>query len=345
MKLSDLHATSRLHEVYTLWHQSAEAYEDPGEFRTYLNACIQAIRNVTFILQSQKSEIENFEIWYSEWQTAMKNDQIMKWCVATRNKIVKAGDLEKHSEAIVSYIASYFEPPKFHFRVSPFSSATEIAHEVAINFLLPELRNDGFLKVEKRWVSVDFPKIELLELLAYAFSFLANLLADVEKRNGPTAKSNTEEIEQTFNKSTEFLKINKADMPLCMAAFEDIRTQWLKLPHLEFTQAVVAKDQKIDPPKEKIIKRYGGLPSLSPSEEKIESGLRKQATLILKQAKKNLIKDKRLVTVAFLINPNKEMSIVEINYENYEDKYLVWESVAKEVFRRRATAIITVGEM
>ena len=93
--------------------------------------------------------------------------------------------------------------------------------------------------------------IELLELLAYAFSFLATLLADVEKRTGPTAKSNTEEIEQKFNKSTEFLKIKKVDMPLCMAAFEDIRTQWLKLPHLEFAQAVLEKDRKSDPPKEK----------------------------------------------------------------------------------------------
>ena len=51
------------------------------------------------------------------------------------------------------------------------------------------------------------------------------------------------------------------------------------------------------------------------------------------------------MTVAFLIGPNQEMAIVEIRYENYEDKYLVWEAVAKEVLRRRATAIITVGEM
>ena len=130
MKLANLHATSRLQEVYILWHKSVEAYEKPDEFRTNLNACVQAIRNVTFILQSQKSEIEDFEKWYSPWQNAMKNDKIMRWCVEARNIIVKAGDIEKNSMAIVSYVASYFEPPKWHLIVDPFPSATEIAHYV-----------------------------------------------------------------------------------------------------------------------------------------------------------------------------------------------------------------------
>jgi len=328
-----------------LWHKSADAYEDPDEFRTYLNACIQAIRNVTFILQSQKSEIKDFESWYPKWQEVLKNDPIMRWCVDTRNKIVKSGELEKHSVAIVSYVVSYLEPPKYHFRINPFSSAVEIAQEVVVNHLKAKHRSHGLLKIEKRWVSKDFPDIELLEILAYAFSFLATLLADVEKMKGPILQQNTEGIEKNFNKSIKALKLNKIDLPLCMTSFEEIRTQWLKLPNLEPTQVLIENDKKPEPTKDKIIKRYGGLPTLTPTEKEIKSDLKKQALIFLKQAKKCLKKDKRLATVAFLVGEKNEATIIELRYENYEDKYLMWESVAKEVLKRRAVAIITIGEI
>lgn len=343
MKLANLHATSRLQEVYILWHKSVEAYEKPDEFRTNLNACVQAIRNVTFILQSQKSEIEDFEKWYSPWQNAMKNDKIMRWCVEARNIIVKAGDIEKNSMAIVSYVASYFEPPKWHLIVDPFPSATEIAHYVTIKYLPTELRNNGFLKIEKRWVSDDFPNVELLEVLAYAFSFLVRLLSDIEKREGPNLRNINENLEKEFKKSTEILKIIKNDLPTSMVAFEDVRTQWLKLPNFEVVKTVI-RDLNFDVPREKVIKRYGDLSSLSSSEKEIKSDLKKLATLFLKQAKQMLKKDKCLACVAFLISEDKKVTINKIEYVNYDDKYFIWEAFAKEVLRQRAESIIIIGE-
>lgn len=115
-----IHAISRLHEAYRLWHQAAKYYASPEEFRTYLNACIQALRNVTFVLQKQKSEIDNFKEWYAQWQNALKADKIMTWCVAARNRIVKQGDLETRSIALASYVASYLEAPKHEFEVEAY---------------------------------------------------------------------------------------------------------------------------------------------------------------------------------------------------------------------------------
>ena len=104
-------AHNRLEEAHRLWHKAAQEYEDPISFRTNLNACIQALRNVTFVLQKQKSNIPNFESWYSEWQRRMKADAILNWIVQARNKIVKEGDLETKSIARGSVLANYYDPP------------------------------------------------------------------------------------------------------------------------------------------------------------------------------------------------------------------------------------------
>jgi hypothetical protein len=44
-------AHRRLEEAHRLWHRAAESYDDPDEFRTNLNALLQALRSVTFVLQ------------------------------------------------------------------------------------------------------------------------------------------------------------------------------------------------------------------------------------------------------------------------------------------------------
>ena len=52
-----------LEEAHRLWHRAAESYEDPEEFRMQLNALIQALRNVTFVLQKEKLKIQDFDRW------------------------------------------------------------------------------------------------------------------------------------------------------------------------------------------------------------------------------------------------------------------------------------------
>jgi hypothetical protein len=55
---------SRLRQTHDLWHETAAAYPDADEFVTKLNACVQAARSVTFVLQKELRHREWFEDWY-----------------------------------------------------------------------------------------------------------------------------------------------------------------------------------------------------------------------------------------------------------------------------------------
>ena len=54
----------RLVEAHLLWHQTLAQYQQPELFQANLNATIQALRNITFILQSEKHSFDQFEGWY-----------------------------------------------------------------------------------------------------------------------------------------------------------------------------------------------------------------------------------------------------------------------------------------
>src|ERR1700722_12264473 len=53
----------RLVEAHILWHQSLEKYHESDAFLANLNATIEALRNVTFVLQKERS-VPDFDAWY-----------------------------------------------------------------------------------------------------------------------------------------------------------------------------------------------------------------------------------------------------------------------------------------
>jgi len=336
-----LPAISRLREAYGLWHEAAKNYGSPDEFRTYLNACIQALRNVTFVLQKQKSGIDNFEEWYSQWQAALKADKIMAWCVTARNCIVKQGDLETRSIALAAYVASYLEAPKHEFEVDPFVDTAEIAKKIVSKHLPKYLHQEGYLKVERRWIDKGLPEYELLEVLSYAFSVLTQLVMDVQTRQGPKFSKQKENIEEAFSKSASAIQIDKSVIPYCMSSHADWRTVWVKLPSMQIMQYVVKDRAGELVSKEKILKKYG---LASPSETKEQSELLKQALYFLEQAKRMLTVDKHLITAVFLISADKKLTILPLEFEDHDQKYVMWDIVASELERRDANAIIVIGE-
>src|SRR5438067_1234385 len=93
---------SRLQEAHRHWHHALHNYADPNAFRSYLNSCIQSLRNVTFVLQQKKASIGNFSDFYEPWQAQLRSDPVLKWVVEARNRVVKQGDLETKSVARTS---------------------------------------------------------------------------------------------------------------------------------------------------------------------------------------------------------------------------------------------------
>src|SRR5579862_9747614 len=123
-------AHRRLEEGHRLWHRGAEAYEDPEEFRTQLNALIQALRHVGFVLEKEHSAIPDFETWYESWMDILKRDGVLRWLIRARNFIVHEGDLETRSTATAAIQASWDVPQSKTFEVPPLIPTLAIAAKI-----------------------------------------------------------------------------------------------------------------------------------------------------------------------------------------------------------------------
>src|ERR1019366_1298075 len=132
-------AHKRLQEVHRFWHECASGYQDPEEFSSKLNACIQAARNLTFALQKESQLIPGFTEWYPSWQDRMKSDPVMKWLHDSRTHIVHKGDLQTESRAIVRLQLDYADAGQEVVDSLPQSSRANsgsASHEVEANPLL-----------------------------------------------------------------------------------------------------------------------------------------------------------------------------------------------------------------
>jgi hypothetical protein len=91
----------RLADAHVLWHQALDAYGDPERFRANLNATIEALRNITFAVQNEEGAFVDFNAWYQPWRTRLKADAMATWVKDSRNLVVKQGELETNSKAVV----------------------------------------------------------------------------------------------------------------------------------------------------------------------------------------------------------------------------------------------------
>jgi hypothetical protein len=83
---------------YFLERMMAE-YHNPQKFRWNLNAFLQALRNVTFLLQSQLAHRDGFDSWYAARQEEMGRDALLRRFVEGRNIVVKQRNLLMKSTA------------------------------------------------------------------------------------------------------------------------------------------------------------------------------------------------------------------------------------------------------
>lgn len=335
IKRKQLNADARLHEAFTHWHHAAENYKNPEQFRIFLNACIQALRNTTFVLQKQKKQIPNFDNWYTQWQDYLKSHPIMKWCVSARNTIVKQGDLETHSAARACYLSSYIDPPQNNFKVDPFTDTAIIAKKIA-DKLPDELKQAGYLKVERRWVADNLPDYELLEVLAYAFSVLSYLVKDAQAQQGPLALKMT---------SDRNVIMNQGLFPACMSSFSNYRSVYLKLPSME-VECYSSKDINFSMlSAEEIIKKYGDDALKMHGDYKDKSHIFNFAVQIKEQSKIMLSVDGYLITTVIMISDDKIIHLMPVEFKDNDHKYVMMREIAKEAERRRATSLILIGEV
>jgi hypothetical protein len=153
----------RLRQMLQLWEHAAESYFSPEQFQLNLQNCITTSRTVTFIMQSNKSSVGDFEAWYGNYVNKWKLDPIMKWAKDSRNIIEKQGDLAIFSQIKAKIICSYIGGPTTDWIGSSlFRSNEAIRASIPKKFLIPQVIQHGTLVIERRWVANSLPDIEIL---------------------------------------------------------------------------------------------------------------------------------------------------------------------------------------
>lgn len=314
----------RLNDAHRLLHAAQESYFDPDDFRARLNDLIQALRNVTFILQSNKSRIPNFDGWYSKWQQAMRADPLLLWAHDARTQVVKRGDLETFSKARIAIVDSYFTPRSQDLDVPPWSSPEEIAAAVAKKLEPPETaREIATVRVERRWVDSNLPNHELLDVLHYVLMCLRDLVDSAHAQiEGPNDPANVD-----------------VQFPGYVEASEDVRTAYLRLKDLRFVTPSTINRNVGEINKEMLEERYGAEAlKLTPG-----STFTQLAHSAFRMARNVIERDGYHRHFAIIVGP-AGVHIAEIAAEDKGDKLLIWARIAKQMRERGDTSIIVVGE-
>lgn len=321
----------RLEQAHRLWHQALETYDDAEGFHANLNALIESLRNVTFMLQSEKERIAGFDDWYKKWQEAMKGDIVMSWLHDARTTVVHKGDLETASTAVARVhtnltlaTATINVPPTIPTDVASTILANKLPEPFASN---PQ---DLVLSVERRWCVADLPGYELLDALAHAYAVLSKLVMEAHER----MDHELEDLVYDANHPDVL-----GDRRPCMIATTELRTVRISLAD----RKVLAPHKiAVSPsPREIAIAahRYGIRESLPLADDPFQF-----AETLIPLAKKILKKDKHHTRLVWLKSASG-WTCRELNAFDRTEKYVLMRHLAEEIQRLKVTALVDIGEV
>lgn len=317
----------RLNEVGLLLDEVASTYHHPDKFVMNVNHAIQGMRNVTFILQSEKASIPNFDSWYESWREQLKKDVIMKWLHQARNKIVKQGDLEVSSWAKV-VIKNWLNFTMHEVKVCPTLSASELvdaAWKSTPKAILDKF-GDALVSVERYWAVTDFPNTNVLSILLYGKDKLSDLVREAHNL-----------CEVSFDKCELLHPLSLMSLDIHQISVAHLNPKNGEI--FSATKNQVPLDLKVV---EKARKRYEISKLNFPNREDDLFTASKKLSDI---AKTMLVKDKSHVPMAFLYTSDGNMQIYDVTARDQEEKYLFYFKLANEVERMGATRVIFINEV
>ena len=175
-------AHQRLFDAHELWHELADHYLEVRPFRRHLNSLIQELRNVSWLVQKEKSRFQDFDRWYLPWQDRAKQSTTMRWLTASRNRIVKQGDLNTFSSMMFRVQYSWLDDV-----VKEFPASASDSIEVALGVLLAHHPDsaEALITVRRTWKDYSLPSRELLGALADCWEQCAQLIALAHANSWP----------------------------------------------------------------------------------------------------------------------------------------------------------------
>lgn len=166
-----------------------EHYHDPYAFRYELNAFIQALRNITFMLQSEPARPTNFAAWYADEQAALRADPTMRNFVDARNLIVKQSSLAARSKAELGLFRGRRFKLGMNLELSPFHDSEYLvrkAQAFMVGLFLDEVHSQvgEQIGIRRTWIVPDIGEGEVSAYCAEALAKLGGLLQRVHRLLG-----------------------------------------------------------------------------------------------------------------------------------------------------------------
>ncbi|EKD63526.1 MAG: hypothetical protein ACD_51C00260G0002 [uncultured bacterium] len=322
-------AIRRLFDAQAHWHSALENYFIPGQFRRAINACIQELRNVTFVLQNNKHEIPKFDEWYPPWQEKMRKAKSLRWLVDARNKVVKQGDLELNSLLRVTVVGSYIESenPTLEIELTPSLTTEEIWSFVTSERVPKYILSDSYLKLERRWIDKDYQDEEILQVLGKCWSAIASLLEDAPE--GTETVIGTQEI--------------KSRLPPCMYQGSESRSLWLRVEGEELIPVHFSQTELNQIDYDEVRLRYSDAPMFQKPVQ--TNNFKETCEFFFQQAMFILSKDKYHIHLVLLFVDGNPAKLIQLNNEVRADKYRSMQLIASEVEAIGADSFIMIGEV
>ena len=155
-------------------------YHNPMAFRYNLNAFLQALRNVTFVLQKDLSHREGFKGWYSDRQETMSEDPLLRKFVVGRNVVVKQRSLEINSKAEIGLFRARTLKLGFSMNVPVHASSKHIVENITpISGLIdPEhFAIDEQYGVRREWYAPELGEGNVITLCDLAWVKIGQVLS------------------------------------------------------------------------------------------------------------------------------------------------------------------------
>jgi len=339
---------NRLDEAHRAWHLALNGYHKIEDFRAGVNSTIQSLRNLTFALQSAKSNLAGFDIWYEAWREKMKNDPILKELHGARNVIVKQEDLKLKSTAVAK-VKGWENYTALSFEFNPLSDSHSVAKGFYDSYVthLPLSEEDKerlLFDFERKWVYEKLPEIELLAAVAYSYHFLWKVLKEAEVKFSLAKDPNSSSGDFCPSKLTEggYLK--------CMIVTREQRSLFFSLKNNAIYTGEISNFSPTKEWKDKAEERYGAyrnfqdilliIENISTTEYPF-----KEIKRITQVALANIKRDKYLVPMSFIfIDKDKPPIGISHTFRNQTEKLLAINRVADEIIRIKGTSVLQLGE-
>ena len=263
----------------------------------------------------------------------------MRWMVDARNKIEKQGDLEIHSFVRAEIIASYLnEGPHIEVPALLFDDPLILLQKIPRLDLREHIVKHGTLRIQRRWVENTLPEYELLDAASIAYGKIAEIVHDAHRQMGLEVPATT-----NGESGLQYGEGEREGRMPCMIGHADARSLNVDLSNgqpLEF-ERIEHKIDKDDA--EKIFARYDhDSTSMFGPENANEEEI---AIALFNTARKVFLKDGYHESIFLLFRQSKPVHMFPVRAENQTQKYFIMRTLAHEVTKYGADAVVGLGEI